>query len=83
MAIMTVNNATFGAGETLAAKEIWQIRGGVVFFTHEASPNAQDGIEMGAGTTHIWNAGQVLKCRVPVAGTADAPAATIIRMVCA
>lgn len=55
--------ATWSAAVTLTADEVWQVRGGPVFITTEASPAALTGIEMKHGDAIRITTGKAVRYR--------------------
>lgn len=76
MALTNINSTSW-TDITLSTPEIWQSRGRFFWSTAD-SPGPLDGIEMGPGIAHRFDAGTV-KVRAAKAGTADAPAAQVAR----
>ena len=54
---------TWSSPVTLAADEVWQVRGGPVFLTTEASPAPLTGLEMRSGDAIRVTAGKTVRYR--------------------
>lgn len=63
MPMITTMPTTWSAPVTLTADEVWQVRGGPVFVSTDASPDALAGLEMKNGDAIRFSSGKAVRYR--------------------
>lgn len=73
MPMITTMPTTWSAPVTLTADEVWQVRGGPVFVSTDATPDALGGLEMKNGDAVRITSGKAVRYR------SFAPGSQIVR----